>query len=257
MTESGDLLHGSPDRNPLRIAPELLDAISPDTKLTPVEREMAGMLIGIGYVERKGSDPTKPGFDASDIFAINKKVVNDSLNPHLYGALRKATISVASTIHGEYRVAAFTPVHPKDLPALFEKFSQELQVRTEAVNASMPVGEIIDLAAWAHTELIRLHPFNDGNGRTARALVDLIFRRANLMYITDWGVADDEYKDAVDRTYREGNPDLFKDFLAGKVFAMTEELEGKHPEIAEVLSQTRASAVEYRQRLNVNGASAI
>lgn len=258
MTESGDLLHSSPDRNPLRISSELLDAIiSPDTKLTLMDREVAGMLIGFGYVERKAMDPIKPGFDGSDVLSINKTVMNDPLNPHLYGVLRKTIVSVASTIRGEHRVAAFIPVHPKDLPGLFEQFSEELQTRTRTIDGLMPVDQIIDIAAWAHIELIRMHPFNDGNGRTARSVVDFIFRRANLSYLTDWGVEDDEYKDVVDRMYREDNPDLFRDFLTRKLIVRTQELEQKYPQIADVLSQTRSSAVEYRQRLNVNGASAL
>jgi hypothetical protein len=36
---------------------------------------------------------------------------------------------------------------------------------------------VIDVAAWAHAEWVRIHPFPNGNGRTARAWVNWIFVR--------------------------------------------------------------------------------
>jgi Fic family protein len=39
-------------------------------------------------------------------------------------------------------------------------------------------GDVIDLAAWAHHHFTLIHPFSDGNGRTARLLMSLIFMQA-------------------------------------------------------------------------------
>lgn len=39
----------------------------------------------------------------------------------------------------------------------------------------------IALAAWAHTELIRIHPFEDGNGRVARAVANLILMKRGVV----------------------------------------------------------------------------
>lgn len=36
------------------------------------------------------------------------------------------------------------------------------------------------LAVWAHAELIRIHPFEDGNGRTSRILLNLLLVRFGL-----------------------------------------------------------------------------
>ncbi|MBI3490264.1 MAG: Fic family protein [Acidobacteria bacterium] len=36
---------------------------------------------------------------------------------------------------------------------------------------------VIDLAAWAHAEWVRIHPFANGNGRTARVWANWIFVR--------------------------------------------------------------------------------
>ena len=39
---------------------------------------------------------------------------------------------------------------------------------------------VIDLAAWAHTESVRIHPFANGNGRTARLWANAIFMRYGI-----------------------------------------------------------------------------
>jgi hypothetical protein len=36
---------------------------------------------------------------------------------------------------------------------------------------------VIDLAAWAHAEWVRIHPFVNGNGRTARIWANYVFMR--------------------------------------------------------------------------------
>jgi Fic/DOC family protein len=39
---------------------------------------------------------------------------------------------------------------------------------------------VIELAAWAHAEWIRIHPFANGNGRTARVWANLLLMRYGL-----------------------------------------------------------------------------
>lgn len=39
---------------------------------------------------------------------------------------------------------------------------------------------VIELAAWAHSEWVRIHPFANGNGRTARLLTNAILMRYGL-----------------------------------------------------------------------------
>lgn len=39
---------------------------------------------------------------------------------------------------------------------------------------------VIRLAAWAHAEWIRIHPFANGNGRTARMWANFLFMRYGL-----------------------------------------------------------------------------
>jgi Fic/DOC family len=49
----------------------------------------------------------------------------------------------------------------------------------EDINADQ-LAAVIDLCAWAHAEWVRIHPFANGNGRTARLWADAIAMRYGL-----------------------------------------------------------------------------
>jgi fido (protein-threonine AMPylation protein) len=58
-----------------------------------------------------------------------------------------------------------------------KRFESTLQTLVAELDKLVPVGReldadqlaaVIDLCAWAHAEWVRIHPFANGNGRTAR-----------------------------------------------------------------------------------------
>jgi len=68
-------------------------------------------------------------------------------------------------------------------------FVRRLQAVTVRLDKLLPSGEeldrdglaaIVELAAWAHSEWVRIHPFCNGNGRTARMLTNAILMRYGL-----------------------------------------------------------------------------
>lgn len=68
-------------------------------------------------------------------------------------------------------------------------FQQTLQRAVAALDARYPGAEaldtdglaaIIDLCAWAHAEWVRIHPFANGNGRTARIWTNALLMRYGL-----------------------------------------------------------------------------
>jgi len=70
-----------------------------------------------------------------------------------------------------------------------ERFFPELERRTQELAAEVPPGQIkgrgearrvIELVAWAHGEWLRIHPFANGNGRTARLLANYVLARFRL-----------------------------------------------------------------------------
>lgn len=77
---------------------------------------------------------------------------------------------------------------PDVLPELAE-FDRKLQQAILELDQRMPIDRdltiddlsaILTLCAWAHSEWIRVHPFANGNGRTARLWVNSIAMRYGL-----------------------------------------------------------------------------
>ena len=182
----------------------------------PWEREVEGIYRTIQFVQQKARKGEN-GLDRDDILAVHKMVMNDPFNPERTGVLRGAKVRVGCTINGIRREAAFTPADPYFLSEFFNEFAGEFEEKTAQISATTSIGQVVDLATWAHLRFIEIHPFEDGNGRTGRLIVDFMVRKARLPAIRDWGAANDEYKDVIDRSYREDNPNLFKIFLARKI----------------------------------------
>jgi hypothetical protein len=80
-------------------------------------------------------------------------------------------------------------VNPADVSRELAAFQEMLQTLVAELDKQVPVGSepdadqlaaIIDLAAWAHAEWVRIHPFANGNGRTARLWGNSIAMRYGL-----------------------------------------------------------------------------
>ena len=51
---------------------------------------------------------------------------------------------------------------------------------TQGPDSVGSLSAVLDLCAWAHAEWVRIHPFANGNGRTARILADCLALRYGL-----------------------------------------------------------------------------
>lgn len=101
-----------------------------------------------------------------DIFNIHKKVTRDTLqNPSDCGLYRNRYVVVGDRLTGE---VFFRPPSNEDVPKLMKALIMWLN--SAEAQAFDPVIE----AGIAHYEFVRIHPFIDGNGRTARVLATLI-----------------------------------------------------------------------------------
>ena len=70
-----------------------------------------------------------------------------------------------------------------------DAFVKRLQAIADQLDKLLPSGEaldrdgleaVIELAAWTHSEWVRIHPFSNGNGRTARILTNAVLMRYGL-----------------------------------------------------------------------------
>ena len=74
----------------------------------------------------------------------------------------------------------------------------------------------IELAAYAHHELVKIHPFIDGNGRTARLLMNLILMRNGYPPIVILNRERKKYFETLEKAHFENFKDFFN-FIARNV----------------------------------------
>ncbi len=105
---------------------------------------------------RHGSEPIRE----NDIRAMHGLIVAQS-NPPIAGqyADKARFVNTSGGVH------AFPP--PIDIPALMNTFVDWLQASPDEP----------EIAFEAHRRLVAIHPFDDGNGRTARLLMNLVLLR--------------------------------------------------------------------------------
>jgi Fic family protein len=65
---------------------------------------------------------------------------------------------------------------PEETPARMADFVQRLRAEMELPNLALPT-----LLAWLHHDFIRIHPFDDGNGRVVRLLLNYVLLRLGLL----------------------------------------------------------------------------
>ena len=73
------------------------------------------------------------------------------------------------------------------------------------------------IAAYLHDELVRIHPFIDGNGRTSRLLMNLYLLRNGYTLVNLKGSDDAKigYYKALEASHTEHRPEEFRRLVAG------------------------------------------
>ena len=87
------------------------------------------------------------------------------------------------------RIGRHYGVPPGKVAAELRVFERRLQAAVAHLDKILPVGAepnadelaaVVDLCAWAHAEWVRIHPFANGNGRTARLWANFLAMRYAL-----------------------------------------------------------------------------
>jgi fido (protein-threonine AMPylation protein) len=90
----------------------------------------------------------------------------------------------------EVGVGTLPGVRARDVPAELERFEQRMQAAVGLVDGALVPGarpstvgalaDVVQLCAFAHGEWVRIHPFANGNGRTARLWANWVALRYGL-----------------------------------------------------------------------------
>ena len=119
---------------------------------------------------------------------------------------------------GRYRtvpvmISGSTHVPPQ--PYLLEKLMEDfiLQFQELETKGTHPVL----IAAYLHDELVRIHPFIDGNGRTSRLLMNLYLLRKGYTLVNLKGSDDAKlgYYKALETSHTEKHQEAFQVLVAG------------------------------------------
>jgi Fic family protein len=126
---------------------------------------------------------------------------------------------IEGTEPGQYRSkpviitgSAYMPPQPADVPKLMQAFMESKL--PQWLETEHPV----HVAALAHLELVNIHPFIDGNGRTARLLMNLLLMKAGYPITIIPPVLRQDYINSLDIAHTQGNREPFLNFISNVVY---------------------------------------
>ncbi len=98
-------------------------------------------------------------------------------------------------------------------PDALAAFCAELNCRRNAIDAG-DAAAVYELSFWAHYELVTIHPWADGNGRTCRLLMNLIQMEFGVLPVKVLKEDKEEYIQALIETREKDDVDIFINLMA-------------------------------------------
>jgi Fic family protein len=157
-------------------------------KLTEDEQANVNALDAYQFIDYLSDQHDIP-IDELVIRQLNRYFINNAPETLTPGAYRR----------GQNKVGNFAPPDQGDVPSLMRSFALWLRAEDDELHPIIKAG-------IAHIHLVAIHPFWDGNGRTARGLATLILQRSaygfrKLLTLENhiWDIRD-SYFTAIERT---------------------------------------------------------
>ena len=120
------------------------------------------------------------------------------------GELRKLNVTAG---FGGRSYMAFQKV-----PGKLSAFCEELNKRRQAIDGN-DAAAVYDMSFWAHNELVTIHPWADGNGRTSRLLMNLLQMEFDVLPTKVLKEDKAEYIQALIDAREEENINIFIDCM--------------------------------------------
>lgn len=99
------------------------------------------------------------------------------------------------------------------VPSLMNNFFKELSLKTSVCGMPGSGVDPIDLACWTHAAFINIHPFRDGNGRTARLIMNYQLMSQGYIPISIPKDLKSQYCNALDTYQSSNNMEPFKEIV--------------------------------------------
>jgi len=175
--------------NPLTL--EEVSELAQGRKITAARRAKQEVLNYLNVLRNIEKYQDNGKIREKHVLELHRDITREALeNPEWEGKYREIQVYVGNRITGE---VIFTPPPSEDVPLLMRNFLGWLNSEK-----SFELHPVL-MAGISHYEFVRIHPFADGNGRTARALATLI------LHIREFDIkrffALDDYYDSDRRAY--------------------------------------------------------
>jgi len=122
--------------------------------------------VEVAIREAAGGAP----FNVDDIRTIHRRLMERAPHSHIAGRIRTVQDWIGGADYNPCG-ADYVPPPPEEVPALLDDLC-----RAMADDGLPPLVQ----AALVHAQFEILHPFDDGNGRTGRALIHVVLRRREI-----------------------------------------------------------------------------
>lgn len=198
------MTHHSTEIEGNRLNMRQVEALYAKKKIDAPDRdvyEVKNYLNALKYIEKIVAE--KKPITEKVILQIHKLVTNKTLAPQYSGHYRPGPIYVVRRRFGMPQETLYTGPATQEVPKLITDFIMWLK---ESKNKK--INPVI-VAAIAHLEIAAIHPFNDGNGRTARALATLILYERGYYFRRLFALED---------YYNTNRPAYYKAINLGKTY---------------------------------------
>ena len=206
------------------MSPSILEKIEEDVDLrfSHESTKIEGNTLSIYEVKTLLVDKTSiGGKHLREIYeVVNHKKAFDYIKEHLEDDLDENLIKDIHQIlmdnifpGGIYRNGNVRITGASFSPPSWETVRQEMKNFIEDYKMKKEKTHTVELAAWVHAEFIRIHPFQDGNGRSARLLLNYILMKNGYLPIVIEAKNRPAYYQALDKYGREEELGLFLDMV--------------------------------------------
>jgi Fic family protein len=170
--------HSSTSIEGNRLTLEQVAALAENKEVTAAEKDKKEVLNYLRALDSIPEYSNKKAFNVELFLKIHKTITDGTLrNKEDCGVFRNRQVFVGRRVFegtSFKEIVEYMPPETKDVPRLVTEFLDWLNLEgTKEINP-------VILAGVVHYEIARIHPFIDGNGRTARLMASLILYKSGF-----------------------------------------------------------------------------